>query len=334
MNNYCGFATAILVAASTLRADVVVFKSGDKLTGKVISVADGKMTFDSAAAGSLNLKMEDIQTFATDEPITIEGADGSRTHSAAAAAAEAGRVTLTDGSSMPLTEMALVNPKAPKWSGSVIMGATFNRGNTHNDSASIDANAQLRRKDDRILLGAGYRFDKQRDKSTGKDNTTEDSWFLKGKYDYFVSEKTYLYGNALYEKDHISHLDMRLTPGVGAGYQWIERANLNFNTEGGLSYVHAKYTDPDETREHMSVRLAYHLDKKLNEYVKAFHNVECLPSLESTDYYLINADAGIQTKIVGRWVVEAKAALEHDAKPAEDRDKTDYRYVLGLGLTF
>ncbi|MDD2598596.1 MAG: DUF481 domain-containing protein [Kiritimatiellae bacterium] len=334
MNRHYGLTTAILVAASTLCADVVVFKSGDKLTGKVISVADGKMTFNSAAAGKLTLKMEDIQTFATDEPITIKSPDGTLTQSATTAAEEAGRVTLTDGSSILLTEMAAVNPKTPKWTGSVVAGATFNRGNTHSDSASIDADAQLRRKDDRILLGAGYRYDKQRNKSTGKDNTTDDNWFLKGQYDYFVGEKSYLYGNVLYEKDRISHLDMRLTPGVGYGYQWIERADLNFSTEAGFTYVYAEYTDPDDTREHMSSRLAYHVDKTLNEYVKAFHNVEYLPSLERSDYYLVDADIGIRTKLTGNWIVEAKASLEHDAKPATGRDKTDYRYVLGLGLTF
>lgn len=185
-----------------------------------------------------------------------------------------------------------------------------------------------------FLLGAGYRFDEQRDKSTGQDNKTQDRWFLKGKYDYFVSDKTYLYGNVMYEKDKINHLDMRLTPGVGAGYQWIEGADLNFNTEAGFTYVYEEYTDPDNTSEHMAGRLAYHLDKQLNAYVKAFHNVEYLPSLERTDDYLVHADAGIQTKLVGSWVVEAKAALDHNAKPAAGREKTDYRYVLGLGLTF
>ena len=334
MNKYYGWITVGLLAAASTFGDVVMFKSGDKLTGTVKQVSGGKMAFESKVAGELSLSMDDIQTFATDESITIEKPDGTRIETKTAAS-EAGTITMAaSNTALPLTDIAKVNPDAPKWEGSLVAGANFARGNTHSDTASIDANAQLRRKDDRISLGAGYRFDKKRDQSTGKDDTTADKWFLKGKYDYFLSDQFYLYGNILYEKDRINNLDMRVTPGAGAGYQWVESDDLNFNTEAGLSYVHAEYTDPSETRDYMAIRLAYHLDKQLWENVKAFHNVTFLPSTETTTDFLVYADAGVQTKLVGSWIMEAKAELEHDSAPAAGQDKSDYRYVLGVGVTF
>lgn len=334
MNKSYVWIAVSLLSASSMLGDVVLFKSGDKLTGTVKQVSGGKMAFDSKIAGELSLSMDDIQTFSTDEAITIEKPDGSRVETKAVAS-EAGTITLAaSNTALPLADIAEVNPEAPKWTGSVVAGANFSRGNTHSDTANIDADAQLRRENDRISFGAGYRFDKKRDQSTGKDDTTSDSWFLSGKYDYFLSDKLYLYGNILYEKDRINNLDMRVTPGAGLGYQWIEEDDLNFNTEAGLSYVHAEYSDPDETREHVAIRLAYHLDKQLWENVKAFHNVTYLPSTERTDDFLVYADAGIQTKLVGSWIMEAKAEMEHNAKPAAGLDKSDYRYILGVGMTF
>ena len=41
-------------------------------------------------------------------------------------------------------------------------------------------------------------------------------------------------------RDRIAHLDLRVTPGVGAGYQWIERPDFNFSTEAGLSRANAR----------------------------------------------------------------------------------------------
>jgi len=335
VNKYYGWITLSLLVTSSLFADVVMFKSGDKLTGKVVKMADAKITFDSTVAGELTLNMADIRTFSTDEAITVEKADGSRVESQATAAAEAGTVALkADNTAMAVADIAKINPARPKWSGAVVAGATLARGNTKSDSFSLNANAQIRRENDRTSLGAGYRNDKQTDQNTGVESTTTDNWFLRGKYDYFLSEKLYLYANALYEKDSVANLDMRFAPGAGFGYQWIETTDLNFFTEGGPSWVYERYTDPDTSDSYMAIRLAYHLDKVLYKNVKAFHNVEYLPSTERADTFLVNADAGLQTKLIGSWIMEAKAELQHNSQPADGRDKSDYRYILGLGWTF
>ncbi|MDA3926554.1 MAG: DUF481 domain-containing protein [Kiritimatiellae bacterium] len=334
MNTYYRWITISLLAAASTFGDVVIFKSGDKLTGKVVQMADGKMTFDSAAAGKISLNMDDIQTFSTDESITIEMADGAQLQLQAIAGEPGKVVSKTDETSMVITDIAEINPAKPKWSGAVVAGATLARGNTKSDSFSVDANAQKRRENDRISLAAGYRQEKQTDQNTGLKSTTTDNWFLRGKYDYFMNEKLYLYVNALYEKDKVANLDMRFAPGAGFGYQWIEKTDVNFFTEGGPSWVYERFTDPDESQSYMAIRLAYHLDKVLYKNVKAFHNVEYLPSAESVDTFLVNADAGIQIKLVSSWIMEAKAEMQHNSQPADDREKSDYRYILGLGWTF
>ena len=334
MNRHCAWITLGALAALSAFGDVVIFKSGDRLTGTIKKVKDGKMTFDSLVAGEIKLKMEEIQTFSTDEPITIEKPDGSQVETTTSAGEE-GRITLAKGgAAMPLTDIAEINPEAPAWHGQIVPGANISRSNTHSQNVNVNAEAGLRRENDRISLGGGYLFDRKRDNSTNKDDTIEDKWFLKGKYDYFVSDQLYVYGGASYEKDRINNLDMRFSPGGGLGYQWVESDDLNFNTEGGFNYVHEEYTDPDDTRDHIAVRLAYHLDKTLWENVKAFHNVTYLPSTERSDIYLIYADAGVQTTLIDNWILEAKAGLEHNSEPAAGLEKTDYRYTLGVGYTF
>ena len=313
--------------------DEVLFKSGDRLTGTVKSFAGGKMLFDSKVAGPLTLSMDDIKTFSTDAPIEIALADGSSVNNKISAAAD-GKIAVDAGKTLALADIDKINPDKPKWTGVVSAGATFVRGNTKSDTASVGVEAMHRTDVDRISLGAGYFTAKQRDTSTHNNSTIADNWFLKGQYDYFFSTKSYVYGNLRYEKDRIAYLDMRLTPGIGFGYQWIERPDLNISTEAGGNWIYEKYADPDETRTYMAGRLAYHMDKSFNEKVKAFHNLEYLPSFEDVGTFLVNSDIGLRAAMTARLSFEAKAQLAYNSQPSGDRDKKDLRYILGVGWTF
>ena len=313
--------------------DEVFFKSGDKLTGTVKALADGKMLFESKVAGPLTLNMADIKTFSTDAPIEVALADGTSINQKISASAD-GKVAVDAGKTLTLADIAKINPDKPKWSGVVSAGATFVRGNTKSDTASVGVEAMHRTENDRISLAAGYFTAKQRDTSTHNNSTIADNWFLKGQYDYFFSKKFYGYGNLRYEKDRIAYLDMRITPGVGVGYQWIERADLNISTEAGANWVYEKYTDPDDTRTYMAGRLAYHVDKSFNAKVKAFHNLEYIPSFEDVGTFLVNSDIGLRAAMTARLSFEAKAQLAYNSQPSGDRDKKDLRYILGVGWTF
>lgn len=326
------FVTALTVMTS-LFADEVLFKSGDRLSGTVKSVANGKMVFDSAVAGTITLDLKDIQTFATDEPIDIQLADGQIV-SQKISVSDPGLVTVGAADSLEIAAIDKLNPEKVKWSGIITAGATFLRGNTKSDTASVGIEAARRSERDRMAVAAGYLTSKQRDNNTRKSSTIADNWFIKGQYDYFMSEKSYGYGNLRYERDRVADLEMRLTPGVGLGYQWLETDDLRFSTEAGVHWVYEKYDDANETRKYMAGRLAYHLSKDFNSKVSAFHNAEYIPSFEYVDDFLVNADLGLRAAITARLSFEAKAQLVYNSNPSEDRDKKDLRYIVGAGWIF
>lgn len=326
------------ISAFLAYGDQVEFKSGDRLSGTVKSVAGGKMVFDSAVAGPLTLKMESIKTFSTDNPIEIVQTNGVVVVQKVVAGAAGVVIVQPEAkqqpTTLPLADIATVNPEGVNWVGSLVAGAVLTRGNTESSIASVGAEALRRADDYRINLGAGYYFANQRDNDTGDNSTSADNWFLKGKYDYFFTKKFFGYANIKYEKDRIAYLDMRVTPGVGLGYQWIERADLNFFTEAGLTYAHEVYTDPNDTRDYMAARFAYHLDYVLNDYVKGFHNFEIIPNVEEYQAFLISADVGIRADLTERIFLEAKAQLAYNSEPSDNREKKDLRYTVGLGWSF
>lgn len=328
----------IIGMASLAAADEVVFKNGDRLSGKIVKLDGGKLTISTAMAGEVNVNMTDVKTFATDGPIDVHLKDGTVVRQKIVAG-EDGRFAIEKGGalqaqSFPIADVASINPPAVKWTGSLSAGVLVTRGNSYSDNFNINFDAVRRAADDRITVGGGYAYGREKDTNTGDKNVNRENWFALGKYDYFFTPKFYGYGNARVEKDRIADLDLRFTPGVGVGYQWVESAKTNFSTEGGVSWVYEQFTSPDETRQHVAARLAYHLDHKLNDRVQFFHDLEFLPSVENLSEYLVNAQAGLRASLTEAMFTEFKIVYKYNSDPSTTADKTDLQYIANVGWRF
>ena len=321
-----------LFLAGSVLADEVQLSNGDKLTGKITQIAGGKLTIKTDLAGEVTVDTKDVVTFSTADPVNLKLKDGQRLEQKVGAAATTQSVSI-ENKDVAISDVKQLQTGLKQWTGSVVAGALLTRGNSDSDNFNLSFNAIRRTEDDRFTLGAGYYFGRQEDPTTGDDSTSVDNWFAQGKYDYFVSEKLYYYGNIRVERDRIAGLDLRVIPGVGLGYQWVEGPAFNFSTEAGLSYVFEKY-DEGGSDDHLAARLAYHVDKAVNDKVGVFHNLEYLPSLERLDDYNIIADAGVRADLTEKMFGEAKVEWRYDSTPAPGAENNDLRFILGVGWMF
>jgi putative salt-induced outer membrane protein YdiY len=330
--NFALIALASALAAAPALGDTVILKNGDKLTGKVGTVAGGTMEFTSPAFGKVTINMADVESFTLDAPAEARMADrgprqqvtGGDTDSFTTAAGQ-----------VPAANVKILNPPSEVWSGSIVAGLQIARGNTNTLDASVDIAAQLRRDNeeinDRITLMGEYNFSTsgRGDEST----TTSDNWAAAAKYDRFFNEKLYGYANIGVEHDRIALLNYRLTPGVGLGYQWIEQPDMNFNTEAGVTYVYEDYENTGE-EDSVALRLAYHYDNKLADNLLLFHNLEYLPAFDDPGDFILRTDIGLRALFTERFFGEFKFEWQHDSTPADGTLKNDLRYVVGLGWNF
>ena len=332
------------LGAAAARADEVLFNNGDRLSGTVLSAEGGKLKIKTKVAGEVTVDLKDVKTFTTDAPVEVRTKGGGVITGRAAASRAPGAVRLpaADGAAapggaaareVPLAEVKHINLDQA-WTGAVIAGAQFARGNTYADQANVSFDAVRRTADDRLTLNAAYNFGRQRDTDTGDKETSIDNWFAAAKYDYFFTERFYGYGSFRYEKDRIAELDRRAVPSLGVGYLWADEADFKFDTEAGLAFVHEKFESGD-TNDALSLRLAYHVKKDLwDDKVSLFHNLEYFPSLERIDDFLVITDAGVRAALTERLFAEYKIEYRYDATPAEGLDKNDYRHVVGVGWKF
>lgn len=332
-----GLAVWVLLA-SPGHGDEVFFRNGDRLTGKIKSAADGKMLIGTVVAGDVTIDMKQVKTFMTDEAIEMHLVDGTVVKQAFVPAEEEGKVrTVGGGAAGPqtvaVTAVSKVNPPPVRWEGSLTVGAMVSRGNTETENVNARGEAIRRGKEDRITVGGGYLYGREKVKGTGERNTTADNWFAMGKYDRFLSKKLYAYGIERVERDSIAELDLRSTTSAGVGYQWWEGAKSNFLTEAGPSWLYEDYSNGGGG-DHFAVRLAYRYDRKLNDKVKFIHSTEYLPSVQDFGDYNLSSEAGIRVDLTGQFFVEMKVEWRRDATPAPGTEEDDFRYLAGVGWKF
>jgi putative salt-induced outer membrane protein YdiY len=309
---------AVLGLAATAglsRADEVILNDGNKLTGTIGLISGDLMKFTSA---TLRLKNG---TFVSG---TIKQADATQ-------------IVTTDGKTIASADVVRINPPPVGWTGSVVANGVLARGNSNSESFGLAAGATLRRdtpqNDDRLTLNGSYNFVRSGRGATGTDTTDNAGAGLA--YDLFFTQQLYGYADAGVFHDRIADLNYRLTPGVGAGYQWVESKAFNFSTEGGVSYLYQDYQNAP-IQQDTALRLAYHADYTLNDTVSLFNNVEYLVPFKfgETNRYVLTADAGVRANLTKSFFSEFKVVYHRNDRPPTGFLKDDLMYLLGVGWQF
>jgi len=331
----------LVLLAQICHGDEIHLKNGDRISGKIQHLVDGKLTFKADVAGPVTVDLSNIQTLSSDEPIEVNLKDQTG-FTQKVSSAEPGKFAIEGSESMKAQEFAVadivsINPPVkpiPKWTGDIAVGITSTHGNTKTEMISANANFAKRTEKDRTTVSTDYAKGKQEDPDTGEDVTIEDWWRAKGKYDYFFSKKIYGYLDGRYEKDAIAELDRRMIIGLGAGYQWIESDDMNFATEFGLASLYEKFDNQTDSNSEITLQLGYNFDKKLRENIKFVHDLTYYPSIDKVSDYYLTTTAGVRADFSETFFMTLKAILNYDATPAIGAHKTDVKYFLGLGYRF
>jgi len=331
----------LMISACAVQADEVLLKNGDRLTGKIETLADGKLVFKSDVAGAVTIDVAKIQTFSTDSPIQVHLKDGT-VFNLKALIAQPGHFAIESTETLQaqvfrLADIVSINPPAkpkPKWSGDISAGLTSTHGNTRTESISASANFRKRTEKDRTQLSADYARGRQEDPDTGEKMTTEDWWRTKAKYDYFLTKKLYGYLDGRYERDAIAELDRRVIVGAGGGYQWIESDDMSFSTELGAASLYEKFDTQDDSNSELSVQAGYRFDALLTKAVKFIHDLTYYPSTEKFSDYYLTSTAELRASFTERMFTNFKVIFGYDVTPAPGQGSTDVKYIWGVGLSF
>jgi putative salt-induced outer membrane protein YdiY len=329
------------MCVQSIQADEILFPNGDRLTGKIDHLLDGKMIFNSEVMGKVTIELSKIKTFSTDAPIAVYLKDETVLLQRIVSS-EPGKFGIegsgiVEAQDFELASISSINPPEkplPKWTGNLSAGVTSTHGNTKSESISGSFNMSKRTHNDRTQVSVDYAKTKQEDKTTGDDEVIEDWWRSKGKYDYFFSKKFFGFVDGRYEKDAIAELDRRMIIGGGAGYQWIETEDMKFSTEFGMASLYEKFDNQTDSNSEVSMQAGYNLDKTLMKNVKFIHDLTYYPSTEKFSDYYLTSTGEIRAYFTSTMFTTFKVIFNYDATPAIGSGKTDTKYLLGVGYSF
>src|SRR4030095_1845191 len=139
---------AALAVTRRAAADEVIFLNGDRLTGKIVSAAGGKLVLKTDAAGEITIDMSKVKTFSTDEPIRVKVGEQKQVISKVTPGND-GQVQaqIAPGATpqpVAIKDITELNPEPPTWHGSLALTGLFTSGNSETTQIRFSAAARQR----------------------------------------------------------------------------------------------------------------------------------------------------------------------------------------------
>ena len=324
-------AAAVLVfAAIDARADEIVLKNGDKITGKILDFAGGKLRVETGHSGVVTVDWGQVATLKTDGPVKVKLTDGEVVEGKLAWGAD-GKFTvesLTGVKEVKPDQIKKLNEPPSEWHGGFNLAARTSDGNTHTTSALLTLDALRESEQDRWSAKATFRYGKT------KDVLTERNGYGIGKYEYFISERMYAFGALELMSDRFKDLRMRTTISAGLGYIFFKEEKTDLWADIGPAYIRNDFIDIEEDEGHMALRISAHFRRTLPLSLELTDDAWITPNLEEGDDWQARNDLAVTAGLGAGWAFKTGIITDYDNDPPDDVRKYDNTYYVGLGYRF
>lgn len=333
------FTTALaLLAPGVALADAVYLKNGDRISGKVQRMGDEKVQIETPYAGTVKIDRAEIVSIETEGEVDVMLKDGSISK-ARLERAPGGSVTLkragpAPAATIPLDKVAYINPTAKEsgigidWSGRATLGVTDTTGNTETRDAYVQGQIKATTKAWRWTNNGRAKYSEE------SGQRTAGSWLVGTRFDWFLSERQYLYSRATAQRDTFSGIDLRWTAGAGYGYKVFESKRTNLELRAGLDHVSVQnVTPPNESYLAFGwgVTFDYWI---IQDKLQFFHDDEGFSALSSASGVVVRAETGFRAPIIDDLTANFQVNLDYNSDPAPGFKSTDRTWIVGLGYKF
>ncbi len=144
---------------------------------------------------------------------------------------------------------------------------------------------------------------------------TAESYYLKGRYDRKVSDRSYLFGGAGWDRNTFAGVANRYSGVAGAGVTWVESETSGFKTDLGVTYTSQDDVVGD-SNSFAGLRLSWDGFRQLTETTK-FETVLVLDeNLDDTDDFRTDFTNSIAVAISQALALKASLQLLYDNLPS------------------
>ncbi len=223
-----------------------------------------------------------------------------------------------------------VAPKGPveppdKWDISLLAGLSLTDGNSDTLGVHAGLDAQRLTDIDEIYLGTDFLY--ARDSGT----TTNESVYVFGQYNRLLNEKAYLGLLTDFLYDDIAEVDYQIRVMPTLGYYLLKNDRTRLAIEVGGGYVWDDVGGVES--DYWGLRFAQRLTHQLTDTLSFFESVSFVPEAEDWDNFVVDVEAGIESRMSDRLSLRIFARNRYDNTPAAGMDENDFGIFSGISLT-
>jgi putative salt-induced outer membrane protein len=307
-------ALSVFAFCSTLFADQVTLKNGDRLTGTITKSDDKTLLIKTEFAGDVTVQWSAVQDFSSTQPLhvtlsngkTVAGPVTTVDGNLAVATAAKGTVNVSKADVTALRsdaeetayEKSLHPGLMQGWAGGANLGFALTAGNSETKSLAVALTADRKTLSDEIALYENTVY-AANDAPGATPHTTANSDQGGARYSRNFGPRLFGYGSADFQTDALQDLNLRSVLGGGLGFHAIKGDRTTLDFLGGLNYTKESYSTL--TRNFAALTLGEELSHKLGASTILTQKLYFFPDLSDTGQYRATFNFGSVTKL-SKWL--------------------------------
>jgi putative salt-induced outer membrane protein YdiY len=348
-------ALLVLVAPALLRADTVVLKNGDHLTGTAVKLDGGKLTFKTAYADAIVIAWDQVTNLTTAQPLILPTAKG-KLNVTVVDRSDAGLVltTATGPITLPATEVTILRSAADQqayeaslnpgwahaWTGAANVSLALARGNSETTTFGAGFTAARPTRNDKTSLYANTLY------STNANSTPTTSANASGggaRYDHNVSPRLFVFGSGDFYADALQDLTLRSILGGGFGWHASKTPKQTFDISGGLVWTHESYSTvaatpttpatPATVNSFPALDFGEQYTRKLGAGSLFTEQASIYPDLSNLSQYQFTLNTTFSTKLAKVFNWTTTFSDNYTSFPPAGTLDNDLVLTTGLGIT-
>lgn len=343
----------LVTAALCARADVVVLKDGERLSGNFVTVQGNNLNFHSDTLGAVTIPLAKVKSFGSAASVVIVETNHS-TVSGTLELLPSGGWRITQGTASQVIPAAQVDTIMPEsdytalvehkgrlyqdWHGSANLGYDLQRGDQQTGELGASVNAIRQRPEAPIFIrhfrtaySLQMLFSKAQQGNTIIRSNTITTLLRE---DYQLSPSNFVFVSA--ELDHIEAqgLYLRQTYGGGYGRRLFHSSRVDFNALAGMTFVNEKFYTGGPARQSAEGLLGETLSVALGPRLSFNHFLTFYPDFTHTGEYHFDTTSALGVKLTKRIAANISLVDNYLSNPVPGNHKNNVALTTGAGLTF
>jgi hypothetical protein len=320
----------LLPLASPAQADLVLLKNGDRLSGKIDRLQDGKLALTTKYAGQLLIRWPEVQRIESEQPLLITLAKGEQPPPAGASLVE----FQAPQQQRILVQAQITDIQQPayfssdfSWKGNLDLSLDLERDEDSSDNLRLKTNNEFLKGYWRNKLDGSWEM--------RKTNGVQDkhNYNLTNSLDYFWSSSWFWRGDANLKQDFHNDLYLEAKYGSGPGYRFYDNKSGRFelgSTLGRQSYLY--HDNPDLRFSILTLSWDYRRFLLKDGLLELYTNGEySYPFYHEVDF-AFNAEAGMRLRLSQH--LRSTFSTELDSLQGTLDPHNDWKHFLGLGYSW